>query len=335
MSPTRIIRQDEVPPLLPMAQCVEAVEEALVARARGDATQPIRQLMWLPDRSGLLGLMPSHIGPHGTMGLKAISVIPANHGTELDTHQGAVLLFEAGRGRLLAVIDATSITETRTAAASAVATRALAREDAGDLAILGTGVQARSHLEAMGVARRIRTVRVWDRSLDRARAFARRGSERHGLEVRAVESAREAVRGADLVCTTTAATQPILMGAWLEPGAHVNAVGACLPTARELDTEAVLRSRFYVDTLEGALREAGDFLIPKSAGEVGDDHIAGEIGDVLIGRAAGRRSSEEITVFESLGIGIYDLAAAERVWRNAEAAGVGIEVDLGGRRSGH
>lgn len=330
---TRIISQAEVPGLLPMAECVEVVEEALIARAEGEATLPVRQLMWLPDRSGLLGLMPAHLGPRGIMGGKFLSVVPANHGTGLDTHQGVVLLFETERGRLLAVVDATSITAIRTAAASAVATRALAREDAGHLAILGTGVQARSHLEAMLVARAIRSVRVWDRTAERAEAFARRLSERHGIEVRAARSAREAVEDADLVCTTTAATEPILEGAWLSPGTHVNAVGACLPTARELDTEVVLRSRFFVDTLEGALREAGDFLIPKAAGEIDDRHIAGEIGEVLVGSIPGRRSPDEITVFESLGLGIYDLAAAHRVWRNAEARGVGLEVELGGRRS--
>lgn len=328
---TRIISQAEVPALLPMVECVEVIEEALIARAIGEAKLPVRQLMWLPDRSGLLGLMPAYLGPPRIMGGKFISVIPANHGTELDTHQGAVLLFESDRGRLLAVVDATSITEIRTAAASAVATRALARQEAGDLAILGTGVQARSHVAAMRIAREIRSVRVWDRNADRAENFARRESGRHGFEMRATRSAREAVEGADLVCTTTAATEPVLEGAWLAPGAHVNAVGACFPTARELDTEAVLRSRFFVDTREGALREGGDFLIPKAAGEVNDDHIVGEIGEVLIGKVPGRRAPDEITVFESLGIGIYDLAAAYRIWQKAEEKGAGIEADLGGR----
>jgi ornithine cyclodeaminase/alanine dehydrogenase-like protein (mu-crystallin family) len=330
---TRIISQVEVPELLPMMECVEVVEEALRALARGEGTFPVRQMMWLPDRSGLLGVMPAHLGPPRIMGGKFISVIPANHESALDTHQGVVLLFEADRGRLLAVVDATSITAIRTAAASAVATRALAREDAGELAILGTGVQAHSHLEAMRVARELRSVRVWDRMADREQTFARRESERHGIEVRAAGSAHEAVEGADLICTTTAASEPVLEGAWLYPGTHVNAVGACLPTVRELDTEAVLRSRFYVDTREGALREAGDFLIPKAAGEVDDDRIQGEIGEVLVGKVPGRRTPDEITVFESLGIGIYDLAAAHRVWQNAEAKGAGIEVELGGRRS--
>jgi len=337
---TRIVRQDEVPALLPMEECVEAVAAALRALAAGDAVLPLRQITWLPDHSGLLGLMPAHLrgggiggaAGAGLLGVKVISVMPGNHDTELDSHQGAVLLFEAVRGRLLAIVDATSITQIRTAAASAVATRALAREDAGDLAMLGTGVQAVSHLEAMRVARRIRRVRAWSRDADHARAFARRESERQGIEVEVAATARETVEGADLICTTTSAREPVLEGAWLAPGAHVNAVGACLPTTRELDTQAVARSRFYVDTREGALREAGDFLIPRSEGAIGDDHIVGEIGEVLIGKVPGRGSPDEITVFESLGIGVYDLAAAHRVWRNAEAAGGGTEVDLGGRR---
>lgn len=329
---TRIVRQDEVPALLPMAECIEVVEAALRALAEGGAVLPLRRAMWLPDRSGLLGLMPAHLGPPRLLGVKVITLMPGNHGTELDAHQGAVLLFEADRGRLLAVVDASSVTAIRTAAASAVATRVLAREDAADLAILGSGTQAASHLGAMRAVREVRTVRVWSRSADHAGAFARRESERHGIAIEPVATAREAVAGADIVCTTTSATEPVLEGAWLAPGAHVNAVGACLPTARELDTEAIARSRFYVDRRESALHEAGDFLIPRAEGAVGDDHIAGEIGDVLVGRAPGRESAGEITVFESLGLGIYDLAAAHRVWRNAEAAGAGIEVELGGRR---
>jgi len=218
---TRIVRQDEVLALLPMEACVEAVEQALRALAAGDATLPLRQMMWLPDRSGLLGLMPAHLGAGGigvrkaagtghsarygagVLGIKVISVMPGNHGTEIDAHQGVVLVFEAERGRLLAVVDASSITLIRTAAASAVATRALAREDAGDLAILGTGVQAASHLEAMRAVRRIRRVRAWSRDADHAQAFARRESERRGIEIEAAATARDAVEGADLICTTT------------------------------------------------------------------------------------------------------------------------------------
>lgn len=329
---TRIIRQDEVPILLPMEECVQVVEAALRALADGDAVQPLRRATWLPDRSGLLGLMPAHLGPPAIVGVKVVTVMPGNHGTELDAHQGAVLLFEADRGRLLAVVDASSITAIRTGAASAVATRALAREDAGDLAILGAGVQAASHLEAMRAARELRRIRVWSRTREHAREFAERESARRGIEVKAVATPELAVEGADLVCTTTSATEPVLQGDWLDPGAHVNAVGACLPTARELDTEAVVRSRFYVDRRESALAEAGDFLVPKSEGAIDDDHIVAEIGEVLIGAAPGRRSADEITVFESLGLGIYDLAAAHRVWESARGSGAGTEVELGGRR---
>jgi len=336
---TRVVTQAEVPALLPMAECADALEAALRALAGGGALLPVRRLMKLPDRPGLLGLMPAYLpaagvpgAPDGVLGLKVISVMPQNEGTELDSHQGAVLLFEAGRGRLLAIVDATSITAIRTAAASTVATRALARADAGDLAILGTGTQAATHVEAMRVARRLRRVRVWGPSTEHARDFARRESARHGIEIEAVPSAREAVEGADVVCTATSAATPVLEGAWLAPGAHVNAVGACYPTTRELDTEAVRRSRFYVDTREGALAEAGDFLLARAEGAVDEGHIVGELGEVLTGAAPGRRSPDEITVFESLGIGIYDLAAAWVVWRNAEARDAGTELDFGGRR---
>ncbi|MDX1624119.1 MAG: ornithine cyclodeaminase family protein [Gemmatimonadota bacterium] len=329
---TRIVRQDEVPALLPMEECVEAVEAALRALAGGDALQPLRRAMRLPDSSGLLGLMPAHLGPPRAVGVKVVTVMPGNHGTELDAHQGAVLLFEAERGRLLAVVDASSITAIRTGAASAVATRELAREDAGDLALLGSGVQAASHLEAMGTVRPIRRVRVWSRTFENARSFAERQRERRGVEIEAVASAREAAEGADVVCTTTSATEPVLEGAWLAAGAHVNAVGACVPTARELDTEAVARSRLFVDRRESALAEAGDLLIPLEEGAVDEDHVVAEIGDVLTESAPGRESDEEITVFESLGLGIYDLAAAHRVLRNAKERNAGTAIELGGRR---
>jgi len=331
---TLVVRQEEVPALLPMEACVGALEEALCALAGGAAVQPLRRAMRIPDGTGLLGLMPGYLGPAGVVGLKAITVVPGNHGTELDAHQGAVLVFEAGRGRLVGIVDATALTAIRTAAASAVATRALAREDAGELAILGSGVQAASHLEAIRLVRPVHRVRVWSRTPERARAFADRESARWGLPVEAAGSAREAVRGADVVCTTTSATDPVLEGAWLAPGAHVNAVGACVPTAREIDTETVVRSRLYVDTREGALHEAGDVVIPIAEGAIDEAHVVAEIGEVLTGDAPGRTSDDEITLFESLGIGIYDLAAADRVLRTARARDAGTEIDLGGRRAG-
>jgi ornithine cyclodeaminase len=329
---TLIVPQSLVPELLPMAECIDAMAEALLALANGDAVLPLRSMVWMPDRSGLLGLMPAYLGAPRSLGLKVISYLPGNHGSDRDSHQGAVLLFDADSGGLLAMIDASSITAIRTAAVSGLATRLLAREDAGDLALLGSGVQAGSHLDAMRAVRRLRRVRVCGLSLPRAQAFARHHEKTLGLPIEAVASAKEAVSGADLICTTTPSREPVLFGDWIAPGAHINAVGACFAAARELDTAAVLRSRLYVDRRESALAEAGDFLIPKAEGAIDDGHIVGELGGILAGRVPGRRSPHEITLFKSLGIAIEDLAAAHRIEARARAEGKGIAVDFGGRR---
>jgi alanine dehydrogenase len=328
----RIVTQRDVPALLPMNECVEVMAGALMTLARGDAVLPLRAMVWLPDRSGLLGVMPGYLGAPAVLGLKVVSVMPGNHGTPFDSHQGAVMIFEVEHGRPLAMIDATSITAIRTAAVSGVATRALARDDAGDLAILGSGVQAATHLDAMRTVRRLRRVRVWSRDPAHTRAFAERESARHGLSVGAMPTARAAVEGADLICTTTAAKTPVLEGAWLAPGAHINAVGACFKDARELDTAAVAGSSLFVDRRESAMNEAGDFLIPRREGAIDDDHILGELGEVLAGTRPGRRGRDERTLFKSLGIAIEDLAAAHQIWRKAEELDRGIAVEFGGLR---
>jgi ornithine cyclodeaminase len=328
----RILTQPEVERLLPMGECIEVMCEALTTLARGDAVLPLRSMVRLPGRPGLLGLMPAYLGSPAIMGLKVVTVMPGNHGTRYDSHQGAVMIFEVEHGSPVAIMDGTSITAIRTAAVSGAATRALAREDAGDLAILGSGVQAASHLDAMKAVRPLRRVRVWSRDAGRARAFAERGAARHGLRIEVAASAREAVEGADLVCTTTAARQPVLEGAWLAPGVHINAVGACTRDARELDTAAVAGARLYVDRRESALNEAGDFLLARAEGAVTDDHIVGELGEVLAGTAPGRRSRDERTLFESLGIAVEDLAAAHHIWRKAEREDRGITIELGGVR---
>lgn len=328
-----VLSQQEVRRLLPMRECIDVMEAALVALDRGDALLPLRQIAELPGPGPrYLAVMPSYLRDLDAAGVKAISIFPRNEGTELDAHQGAVLLFEGGRGRLVAIADATEVTAIRTAAVSGAATRALAREDAGDLAILGSGTQARTHLEAMVAVRPVRRVRVWSRTPERARAFARRESARVGVDVEAVPEAEEAVAGADLVCTTTSAREPVLQGRWLGPGAHVNAVGFAGPGGRELDTEAVVRSRLFADRRESALHESGDVLIPLKEGAIGEDHIVGEIGAVLAGTVEGRRSPEEITVFESMGLAIEDLAAVHHLYRKATETGGGTRVELGGRR---
>lgn len=329
-----LLTQDDVEALLPMAECMDAVEEALRSLARGAATLPLRSIHWRPDRRGALGLMPAFTDGPELLGVKVISYFPANLGSDLDSHQGMVLLFEAGRGRPLAILDASSITAIRTAAASGVATRALARAEAGDLAILGSGTQARSHLEAMRAARTLRRVRVWSRDAAHARAFAERESERAGLPIEPMPTARQAVSGADLVCTTTSSAEPVLCGEWLTAGAHINAVGACFPTARELDGPAVARSRLFVDRRESALHESGDYLIAKQERWITEAHILGELGDVLLGRLAGRVAPGDITLFKSLGLAVEDVAAAHHVLTRARANGVGTRVAWGGRRHG-
>jgi ornithine cyclodeaminase/alanine dehydrogenase-like protein (mu-crystallin family) len=200
------------------------------------------------------------------------------------------------------------------------------------LALLGSGVQAATHLEAMRHARPIERVRVWSRTPSRLNAFAQRASERHGLPVEACASAREAVEGADIVCTTTASREPVLLGEWLAAGTHINAVGASLPTARELDSSAMARARLIVDRRESALNEAGDFLLARREGAIGDDHIRGELGELLLGRVIGRTSKEEITLFKSLGLAIEDVAAAQHIYRRAKETGLGTWVELGGMR---
>jgi ornithine cyclodeaminase len=306
--------------------------EALLALADNQAVLPLRTMVWMPDRSGLLGLMPAYLGAPRSLGLKVISYLPGNHGSERDSHQGAVLLFDTQSGTLLAVIDASSITAIRTAAVSGLATRLLAREDAGDLALLGSGVQASAHLDAMRAVRTLRRVRVCSSSMERARAFARHHEKQLGFPIEAVANAKSAVSGADLICTATPAREPVLLGDWIADGAHINAVGACFAGARELDTAAVVKSRLYVDRRESTLAEAGDFLIPKAEGAIGDDHIVGELGDILAGRIGARGSRDETTLFKSLGIAIEDLAAAHRIHARAREQGKGIAVDFGGRR---
>lgn len=320
-----VLSHTDVERLLTMEACVEVMADALRATSQGGAVLPLRTMVWMPDRTGMIGLMPGFLDPPRSLGLKIVSIFPDNHAAGYDSHQGVVMLFDTRHGYPLAIMDASSITAIRTAACSGVATRALARDDAGDLAILGSGVQARTHLAAMRAVRTLRRVRVWSRSAANARRFAAESP----VPVEIMPTARAAVDGADLICTTTAAREPILEGAWLAPGAHVNAVGACFATTRELDTAAVARSRLVVDRTESALAESGDFLFAKRDGAIGDDHILGELGDLLLGRFAGRRAADDVTLFKSLGIAIEDLASAHYIYTQALAQGLGVSAPLG------
>ena len=316
--------------LLPMEACVPIMRDALTALSRGDVVLPLRSLVRLPDGSGILGLMPGYLGEPRSFGLKVVTVMPGNHGTPYDSHQGVVMLFGTEHGEPLAILDATAITAIRTAAASAAATDVLARGDAGDLALIGSGAQARTHLAAMRAVRPLRRVRVWSRIRANAERFAREVETPDGIGVEVAATGEEAVRGADLVCTTTASREPVLRGAWLSPGAHVNAVGACFPSARELDTDAVRRSRFYTDCRESCEKEAGDFLIPRGEGAIDGAHLRGELGEVLLGKVEGRTSRVDVTVYESLGVAMEDLAAAHAIHRRAIETGAGTWLEWGG-----
>jgi ornithine cyclodeaminase/alanine dehydrogenase-like protein (mu-crystallin family) len=325
--PLLFLNREDVEALLPMEECIEVVEAGLRVLARGGAVQPLRSAYWMPDRHGLLGVMPGMLDgltadDQPVAGIKVLTVVPDNYLHGEESHRGLVLLFEEERGAPIAILDASAITAIRTAAASAVATRALARQDAGDLAILGTGTQARSHLEAMRAVRLLRRVRVWSRNPESARRFA----EREGVEPAA--SVQEAVEGADLICTVTAASEPILVGEWIAPGAHINAVGACTAKTRELDASAVSRSRLYTDRRESAMAEAGEFLIARDEGAVTDEHLLGELGDVLEGKLPGRQSDDEITLYKSLGIAVEDLASGRYVYQKALKTGRGTVLDL-------
>lgn len=329
---TRIIGHRDVIELLPMSGCIGVMAETFRALGRGEALFPRRQVLWQPDAHGAIGLMPSWLGSPPAIGAKIVSVFPGNTDTMYESHQGAILLFETLHGCLEAIVDAGAVTAVRTAAVSGLATRLLAHKDAGELAILGAGTQAAMHLAAMMAVRPVRKVRVWNRNPERARQFARSMTTFHGIPITATATVREAVAAADLVCTVTGATEPILEGAWLAPGVHVNAVGASVPGFRELDATAVERSRVFVDRKEAALAEADDIRIPILEKVVDEDHVLGDLADLVLDRAKGRAHAHDLTLFKSVGLAVEDLAAAQHVSERAAALDVGTLVDFGAER---
>jgi len=330
----RVLSQSQVTQLLPMSACIPLMASTLASLSRGEVDLPLRTVLRVRDTHDAFALMPALSATLPAIGAKVITIFPDNHGRGRDSHQGAVLLFDASDGRLLGVLDASSITAIRTAAVSAVATDRLARPDAGTLALLGSGVQARTHLEALALVRPFTRVRVWSRSSSHAEAFADWARGAHARDVTVCPSARDAVLGADVVCTVTAAREPVLEGAWLAPGTHVNAVGASQPDARELDSAAVAGARIVADRRESLQHESADYRVPLQEGVLAEDHAVVELGEIVIGEARGRTSHQEITLFKSLGLAIEDLAAAWHVLQRAERDGVGTTVDLGGGREG-
>jgi ornithine cyclodeaminase/alanine dehydrogenase-like protein (mu-crystallin family) len=304
----RVMEREEVARRLTYEMCIPIVREAMIAFSRGETRQHLRSI--LPLAKGALGIMPGALGESAPFGAKLISVYPGNPAAGRQAHQGLVLLFEPENGEPVGVVHAGEITSIRTAAASAVATAALARPDASRLLILGCGEQAMTHARAIPKVRDISAIAVWGRSSERAQAFAERMSKELGLPVTAVAEVEAALADADIVCTVSGAREPILKGAWVRPGTHLNLVGSSVAGPVEVDDDLVLRSRFIVDSREGVLRQGAEFLHAKEAGLIGDDHIAAEIGQVLAGDIEGRRSPDEITVYKSLGHVVQDLASA-------------------------
>jgi ornithine cyclodeaminase len=322
-----ILDSRQIRELLPTPECIELMADALSALARGEVFQPLRTVTRPPDARGLLGLMPAYrSGEHGAFGLKAICVFPGNPAHGKDAHQGAVMLFSRQTGELLALMNASEITAIRTAAVSAVATRLLAREDAGILAIIGAGVQAKTHLQALACVRAIKEARVACRNIEHAQQLA--AEMQFSFPIKPVRTNEEAVRGADLIVTATSSLEPVINKDWISPGAHVNAIGTHSPTSREVDSGTMGVARIFVDRRESAINESGDYLLAAKEGIVTPESILGEIGELLIGTKAGRTSETEITLFKSLGLAIEDVACADYVYKKATANNSGTYVSF-------
>ncbi len=311
-----LIDEHEVKRRLTYAKCIPLIRDAMAAFSAGRTHQLLRSILSVGP-GHLFGVMPGGLGEAQPFGAKLVSVYSENFSLGRPSHQGVVVLFDPDSGAPVCVAHAGEITAIRTAAASAVATDALARVDARRLTVLGYGEQAATHVCAIAHVRPLSDVRVWGRSLERAEAFAQRMSGETGLAVTALDSVEAAVDGADIICTVTAARDPILESRWVAEGTHVNLVGSSFAGPAEADSALVVRARFIVDSREGVLAQGAEFLHAKAAGLIDDDHIAGEIGEVLSGAVSGRQSDEQVTVYKSLGHVVQDLAAAAALWQDA------------------
>jgi ornithine cyclodeaminase len=312
-----------------MPECIELMSDALAALARGEVFQPLRTIVRPPDARGLLGLMPAYRhGEHGAFGLKAICVFPGNPSLGKDAHQGTVMLFSQETGEPLALMNASQITATRTAAVSAVATRLLARAEAEVLGIIGAGVQARTHLVALACIRSIKRARVSCRNSEHAVQLVREMQDKVSFPIEVAKSNEEAVREADLIVTATSSQEPVINRGWISAGAHINAIGTHSPQSREIDSATMAAARIFTDRRESVLNEAGDYLLAAKEGAISPDSIVAEIGELVIKTKEGRTSPTEITIFKSLGLAIEDVVCAEYLFRKAQAEGAGGWVDF-------
>jgi ornithine cyclodeaminase/alanine dehydrogenase-like protein (mu-crystallin family) len=322
-----VIGAADVHDLLPMAECIDVMDRAMRAFSARTVKTPSRIIASLDGDSGYFILMPGEMMSPPVYGAKIVGLHPGNPAQGRPAVQGFVTLFDRNTGAPVALVDGAKITATRTAAASALATRVLARKNASSHGIFGTGVQAASHLDSVSLVRDIKSVFIWGRDHEKAREFARVHAEQSGIQITAVENPAEAAN-CDIISLVTNSPEPVLQGTWLQPGAHLNLVGAHEPHDREVDSEAVARSAIYVDSRAGALTEAGDLLIPISEGTISEKDIVGEIGNVLLGNKPGRKDEQQITLYKSLGIVAQDLYAAEHVFSKAQKTGRGQLVEF-------
>jgi ornithine cyclodeaminase/alanine dehydrogenase-like protein (mu-crystallin family) len=314
----RFIDREEVARRLTYEICIPLLRDAMIAFSAGETRQLLRSIIPLAN-GHLFGIMPGALGATKPFGAKLISIFPENAAQGRQSHQGLIVLFEPDTGTPVCCVHAGEVTAIRTAAASAVATNALARKDAKHLAILGTGEQAATHARAISKVRALESITIWGRSIERAHTFAEKMQAELGIHSTAIASVQQAVANADIVCTVTAASEPILKSEWVQPGQHINAVGSSHAGPAEIDNALVARARFFADSREGVLSQGAEFLRAKQAGLVDDTHILAEIGQVLAGTAEGRRTSDEITIYKSLGHIVQDLASAWWLYSQPES----------------
>jgi ornithine cyclodeaminase len=324
----RIISGSELRHVAPMAAVIPAIRSTMIEVSNDQFLMPLRHAMPTRESGGALGIMSGAACSAGKFGIKLISLYPDNPSVGLSSHMGLMLLFDSDSGKPLALTDGSVVTALRTAAASAVATDALARQGSLRLAILGTGEQARAHLEAIPIIRPLRSVSIWGRSRAKADELAQELAQGDGVAISSAASAQDAVREADIICTVTAAKEPILRSEWVLPGAHINAVGSSTADRAELDNDLVLRSRYFVDSRQSALAQAGEFLRCKATGLIDNDHIAAEIGEVLGGSHEGRSSEHENTIYKSLGVIAQDIALVTLAYEAAVENNIGTDIDL-------
>jgi ornithine cyclodeaminase/alanine dehydrogenase-like protein (mu-crystallin family) len=315
----------DVRSLLPYAECADVMRQALAGLARGEIQQPLRTVVRPSGAAGFMALMPAYAADTG-YGLKAICITPGNPGRGLDSHQGGVLLFAPDTGEPLALVNASALTEIRTAAVSAVATELLARPEATELAIIGTGVQAFAHARAVAASRRLSAIRMAGRDLDKVHEKAKELADELRIPLEMTRSVPHAVAGAGIVVTATTSREPVLRREWLSPGTHINAVGACVPGDREIDTATMTGAAIFADSRESLHNEAGDYIL--AGGEAAIGPARAELGELLTGTAEGRRDSIETTLFESLGLAAEDLMAASYVYDQARRLGAGTHAEF-------